>query len=118
MHKLNDLLLMGAIKLQPVIMAAGLADGYQREIDRKVKQLNDLFYSLIGILGALAGGCLTFFGVYFGMKYSIAKKDNAEEAKKQMVRLIVGAVLSAILGIVGGIALNFARKQMVSNLMN
>ena len=29
MHKLNDLLLMGAIKLQPVIMAAGLADGYQ-----------------------------------------------------------------------------------------
>ena len=83
MHKLNDLLLMGAIKLQPVIMAAGLADGYQREIDRKVKQLNDLFYSLIGILGALAGGCITFFGVYFGMKYSIAKKDNAEEAKKQ-----------------------------------
>ena len=57
------------------------------------------------------------YSLYCGFKFAAARKaDKIEEAKKQIVRLIVGIILSAVLGIVGGIALDLAKKNMIANL--
>lgn len=117
MHKFNDLLLMGAIKLQAAAGYGGLGDGIDKDTARRIKQIEIIFNSAIGIFIAIMASCMTAIGAYCGFKLAAARKtDKVEEAKKQIVRLFVGLILSAVLGIVGGIALDLAKKNMIANL--
>ena len=117
MHKFNDLLLMGAIKLQAAVSYGGLGDGIDKDTARRIKQIETIFNSAMGIFIAIMTSCMTSIGFYCGFKYAAARKaDKIEEAKRQMVRLIVGIILSVVLGIVGGITLDLAKKNMIANL--
>ena len=117
MHKFNDLILMGAIRLQAATGYGGLGDGIDKDTAGRIKQIQIIFNSAIGIFIAIMFSCMTAIGAYCGFKLAAARKaEKIEEAKKQIVRLIVGIILSAVLGIVGTIALDLAKKNMIANI--
>ena len=117
MHKFNDLLLMGAIKLQAAAGYGGLGDGIDKDTAGRIRQIQIIFNSAIGIFIAIMSSCMIAIGAYCGFKYAAARKaDKVEGAKQQMVRLIVGIILSVVLGIVGGIVLDLAKKNMIANI--
>ena len=108
---------MGAIKIQAAAGNGGLGDGIDKDTAGRIRQIQIIFNSAIGIFIAIMSSCMIAIGAYCGFKYAAARKaDKVEEAKQQMVRLIVGIILSVVLGIVGGIVLDLAKKNMIANI--